>query len=423
MTVSPLSHWSAVWLALASLASAQDTLRERINHALEQAGPALLAHLKAASDPSKRTGELALAVLAGVHDGLDLQNEVFAKAVQRLAKAKPSETYDLALRLMVCEAFPAFPDRDDVSKRDAKDLLKHRHKSGAFGYGESPGGWDLSNTQYAVLGVRAARALGIKIERSVWQKVADEVGSQQDSEGGFNYGRNNSGFKAYPSMTAAGICVLAICRQELAADGQAPKLLDDRLARGWQWFQAHTDAIGSVKERWCYYFHYGLERAAILCDVQAVGGVDWYEQGALMFVEGQLAGGGWQSLHDGHPGGHLAEGRGDLVPTSFAILFLRRKFQKETGVVTPRNVVLAGLTAQSKSADIDACADWLVKRGKTAMPEVLQALRSDIETQRRAAAAALQGIAGEAFGYDAAKDATSNREAVRKAELWLLKNR
>ena len=424
MKVPPLSsHGFVAAVVLLAAASGQDTLRERINHALDEARPALLAHLKAATDGAGRPGELALVVLAGVHDGLDLKNAVFAQAVQRLAKSRPSETYDLALRLLVCEAFAAFPERAELAKKDAKDLLEHRHRSGPFGYGDTPGGWDLSNTQYGALGLRAARARGVRIERSVWQKLADEVGEQQDSYGGFNYGRVNSGSDAYASMTAAGIAVLAICRLELEADSKAPKAYEQRIERGWQWFARNLDTLGSKKERWSYYFHYGLERAAILCDVTAVGGVDWYEKGATMLVDEQLDGGGWRSTTDGYPGGHLASGRGDLVPTSFAVLFLRRKFQKVTGPITPHVVVLANIGPMSKAPDIEACAAGLVRRGKEAMPDVLRALRSELSTQRRAAAAALQGIAGESFGYDASKDAAANTEAVRKAELWYLKNR
>lgn len=408
---------------LLAVAAGQDTLRERVNRALDDARPALLAHLQAASDPSQRPGALALIVLAGVHDGLDMQNAVFAGAVKRLAKADPQETYDLALRLLVMEAFPAFPEREALALADAKELLKHRHRDGMFGYSSNPGGWDLSNTQYGALGLRAARGLGVKIERLVWQRMADTLGAQQDSYGGFNYGRTNSGFDAYASMTAAGIAVLAICRQALEAGGDAPKSLDTRIERGWQWFGRNADAIGSPKERWSYYFHYGLERAAILCDVTKVGPHDWYEKGAEMLVDQQLPGGGWRSTTDGFPGGHMSGGRGDLLPTAFAVLFLRRKFQKTVGPITERIVVLANIGPMSKPVDIDACAAELVRRGKPAMPEVLNALRSEIEPQRRAAASALQGIAGETFGFDAGKDAATNRDAVRKAELWFLKNR
>lgn len=407
-------------------APAQDTLNDSVRRALDDARPALLAHLREATDHVIRPGELALIVLAGVHDGLDMQNEVFAKAAQRLARANPGETYDLALRLMVCEALSSFPDRETIAKKDAKELLLHRMQSGGFGYTAKSGWWDLSNTQYAALGLRCARALGVKVERSVWLKLADEVGGQQDNYGGFDYGhgdRANNGAVAYPSMTAAGISVLAICRQELEDGGRASKSLDARIERAWGWFTRHVDALGSKTENWSFYFHYGLERAAILCDVEKVGSHDWYARGAKMFVDEQLPGGGWRSATDSYPGQSLKNGRGDLVPTSFAILFLRRKFQKVLGPVTPRIVVLASLVAEAKTSDVDACTAELVRRGKPAMPDVLEALRSDVEPQRRAAAAAMQAITGEVFGYDAAKDRDANRDAVRKAELWWLKNR
>jgi hypothetical protein len=422
-----LSRLLAGLLAVATNnALAQDTLRERVNRALDDARPALLAHLRAASNSVVRPGELALVVLAGVHDGLDLQNEVFAKAVQRLARANPEETYDLALRLMVCEAFAAFPDREALAKNDAKELLAHRMRTGGFGYTSKAGSWDLSNTQYAALGLRCARALGVKIERTVWQKLADEICAQQDSYGGFDYGhgdRANNGAQPYASMTAAGIAVLAICRQELDDGGKAPKALDGRIDRGWQWFARHVDAIGAPKEHWSFYFHYGLERACILCDVEKVGATDWYERGANMFVAEQLSGGGWHNPADAYPGVALQNGRGELVATSFAVLFLRRKFQKQLGPVTPRTVMLANLGADAKTTDVDACAAELVRRGKTAMPDVLDALRSEVEPRRRAAAAAMQAIAGDAFGYDAAKDLDANRDAMQRAALWWLKNR
>ena len=142
-----------------------------------------------------------------------------------------------------------------------------------------------------------------------------------------------------------------------------------------------------------------------------------------MFVDQQLAGGGWQSLKDKHPGQHLAGKKGDSVPTSFAILFLRRKFQKDVGPITERIVRLVNIGPQSRQKDVDECARQLVAKGKASMPDVIKAMRSDIEPQRRVAAKALPGIVGEAFGFDPSKDRKGNKGALRKAELWFLKNR
>lgn len=413
---------------LASPAVAQaDRLLEQVNRALDDARPALLAHLREVTQPPHRPGELALVLLAAVHDGVPADEPVFRAAVERLAKAVPEETYDLALRLVVMEALPTFPQREELARRDARELLTHRD-DGGFHYSRNPKNWDLSNTQYAALGLRAAKALGVPIERSVWTRMAKQVGDLQDSYGGFSYGHTGlQGTASYASMTAAGIAVLAICRQALGEETQLDPTLLKQIGRGWLWFDRNKACLGSTDERWSYYFHYGLERAAILCDVEKVGGADWYTQGAQMFVRDQLPGGGWMAPGDGGlilgaPQGER-RGLGTPVSTAFAVLFLRRKFQKTAGPITPHIVTLAAVGPKAKAQDVDDCAAELVRRGKLALPEVLQALRSEIEPQRRAAGKALLAIAGEGFGYDAARDAEQNRDAIKKAELWHLRNR
>lgn len=419
--------WAGFALAaLAAAVPAQDELAAQITRALDEARPALLAHLAAAAEPTTRPGELALVVLAGVHDGVPSTDKVMAKAQKRLAAAKPDQTYDLALRLLVLEACADFPERMPLARQDAKALLQHRCSAGAFQYGARPSGWDLSNTQYGALGLRAAAALGIDIDRNVWSKLAREIEAQQEDYGGFGYtrshGRSN---KATASMTAAGIAVLAICRQALGDDSPQGQQLTKSIQQGWDWFARNPATIGANTEHWSYYFHYGLERAAILCDVDTIGGgkLSWYEAGAKMLLADQLPGGGWQSLRDGFPGQHLASGRGNAVPTAFAVLFLRRKFSKLVVPISAKVATLATIGPLSKPADVEACAAELVRRGKAAMPDVVKGLRSEIQPQRQAAAKALQQLAGDAFGYEAARDAEANRDAIRRAELWFLRQR
>jgi hypothetical protein len=399
-------------------------LRERVAAALVAARPALLAHLHELSAGPARAGELALMVLAAIHDGIDPADPVLARAVGRLFAAEVRETYDVALRLLVAEVLPTDPARQEAARQDTRQLLTHRDDRGAFGYTRNVRDWDLSNTQYAALGLRAAMAMGVPVERSVWLRMAREIGEQQDGHRGFGYKRRaDRGSVPGASMTAAGIAVLAVCRQALGDQNPSELGLDRRIALGWKWFAGHQDSVGSVTERWCYYFHYGLERACILTDVLKVGDKDWYAEGARMLVDAQLHGGGWESRTEDFPSIVLERGRGASVPTAFAVLFLRRKFQKAAGPITPRVVTLDVLAARSKPDEIAACSAELVRRGKEALPEVLRALRSDVEPRRRAAATALAQIAGDAFGYDAAHDAEHNRDAVRKAELWYLRNR
>jgi len=86
-------------------------------------------------------------------------------------------------------------------------------------------------------------------------------------------------------------------------------------------------------------------------------------------------------------------------------------------------VTLPAIGPNSKLEEVAACADELARRGKEVMPELIAALRSEILPQRQAAAMALVEIAGEGFGYDPVKDAETNRAAVKKVELWYLRNR
>jgi hypothetical protein len=199
--------------------------------------------------------------------------------------------------------------------------------------------------------------------------------------------------------------------------------LDRRLARAWTWFEKHSSALGDPGAQWSYYFHYGFERAAILGDVEKVGGVDWYRAGATMLLAAQRPGGGWVSATDQGPGGELDGGRGRPVDTAFAILFLRRRFQKIAGPITVRVPLLGGLTAGSTDDEVRQCAAGLQQRGKAAMLDVLSALRDDLLPRRRAALLALRAITGQDFGIDVGKDAEHNCDGLRKAELWCLQNR
>lgn len=428
--------------ATATDAQNQEGSDASIRQALDKARPALMHHLRNQIDgKGGQPGQLALLCLAALHDGVSPSDDVLAKALQRLVDANCDQTYEVALRLIVMENWVGYPDRKKAAERDSKVLLRHRH-DGAFSYFDDPIEWDLSNTQYGALGLRAAASMEVPIERKVWLQLADTVGDFQESYGGFGYRPGQGKAKgAYPSMTVAGIAVLAMCRQALSSKNASMPELDSRIKKGWSWMAKNKSAIGNTEETWSYYFHYGLERAAILCDVEQVGeladikkgeGVDWYRTGAAMLVHEQQPGGGWISSTDHGGGGEPRDekggrgrnaGMGRPNDTAFAILFLRRGFRKVPGAVTVRVPMLVNLTAQSNVDDVKQCGEALGKRGKAALPEVLAALRDALPQRRRAALVALQAISGQDFGIDAARAPEANEESLRRAELWYLKNR
>ncbi len=411
-------------LAPAGAARAQaDDLQEQVHRALDRARPALLEHLRTATRrDAGGPGLLALLCLAALHDGVPVTDADLDKALRQLGEAEIHETYALALRLMVMEAHATFPDRARRAEADARVLLRCQ-RGGLFAYTPNGGDGDLSNTQYGALGLRAAASMGVDIKARVWTELLAAVMEMQDYDGGFGYrpeGRRNA---AYPSMTAAGIAVLEIARQALEQDNRSVAKVKTQLKKAWNWMDKHVGALGNAETRSCYYFHYGLERAAILSDVTEVGGGDWYRLGARMMVRDQLGGGGWNSANDLTRGMRLGD-RGDPVVTAFAVLFLRRAFRKVAGPITgPRAPALPQLDEQATAADVAACAAHLVSRGVAVLPEVLKALWSDVRPRRQAAARALRGIAGDDFGYVAEREPDQNRDAIRRAELWYLKNR
>ncbi|MEE2886389.1 MAG: hypothetical protein VX951_03045 [Planctomycetota bacterium] len=389
-------------------------LATRVQAALAKSRSILINRLERAHN-----GELALLCLAAIHDEVPHDDKVLGKALRRLRQARLSRTYDLALRLMVAVECPTFPGRKQVVTQDQRRLMRHLRRGKGFGYDKEGRGWDLSNTQYAVLGLRAAASLGVVPTEKQWRQVVRAAISAQDENGGFGYVNH---LRPTESMTAAGIAVLQICSAQLGEKISASLGIKKRLDAAWKWVADHKGSIGDRKTDNCLYFHYGLERAAILSEVTEVDGKDWYSSGAEMLLRTQKRNGGWHSKPD------MVRGKGedgvDSVSTSFAILYLRRKFKK---TLEPGPVTIGGgppihlLPEQATKAQADAAVEAAVSRGWAALPQVLRALRSKFENRRAAGAKALIRITGSDFGYNPHRTPEQNREAVQKAELRYFK--
>ena len=308
-------------LALAAVIPAQlaSSLDSRVQAALEKARPNLLGQLGISSG-----GPLALLCLAGVHDELSLNDPIFAGAIKRLAKTNLTSTYALGVRLMVMADLPDFPNRKQLAASDTRKLLRNQGRSGGFGYlARSNSYWDLSCTQYGALGMRAAVSLGCKVPKKHWTGLYRLATSAQRSNGSFAY---NKGGNGYASMTVAGIAVLELCAQYLTASPKALENIGKRLRAAWRWMENEDASVGDRAAIHSFYFHYGLERAAVLSGRENVGKLSWYQVGAEMFLELQTKSGGWGGGKTTTKNGTLLQG--NPVNTAFAILFLRRKFRR-----------------------------------------------------------------------------------------------
>jgi hypothetical protein len=179
--------------------------------------------------------------------------------------------------------------------------------------------YDLSNTQFAVLGLRAAENAGARVPRTTWERaLALYEKHQSPTDKGWPYVGTDPERKTVASsshaMTAAGAYSYMICKGSL--DGRlSPEELGklapvqgalDYLDRKWK-----VDATGIGD---AYYWLYSLERMCMAGSLGQVGTHDWYYEGAGWILAQQEPKGGWSANH------------GTMADTCFALLFLRRAY-------------------------------------------------------------------------------------------------
>lgn len=129
-------------------------------------------------------------------------------------------------------------------------------------------------------------------------------------------------------MTCAGLLALAAGRGS-APEGfgkkEGPKAEDEGLFWALRALGAHLNdpsdkrmaqlSVAESKTALNLYFLWSVERVGVLCDLQTIGGRDWYRWGVELLLPTQQRDGSW-----------VGRGSGGYPPidTSFALLFLKR---------------------------------------------------------------------------------------------------
>jgi hypothetical protein len=188
---------------------------------------------------------------------------------------------------------------------------------------------DISNTQFAILGLKACHDAGIEIPKATWQSALSYVLKTQNKDGGWGYYFNGQkDLESYASMTCAGVCSVAICRYGL---GNKDAAKDGSVRAGLRWLGEHfkpDDNFNITKSRvadptrWLFYYLYSIERVGKIVGVEELGKAKWYEAGAKYLLSQQKADGSW---HTGVEGVQWKQA-GDIhtADTCFAILFLAK---------------------------------------------------------------------------------------------------
>ncbi|MEM8884104.1 MAG: hypothetical protein AAGD14_08560 [Planctomycetota bacterium] len=352
-------------------------------------------------------GMQSLCLLTCVKGGVPLDHPKMRKgfrALESIYKVQKNnlQTYEVGVMLMLLEAQAVkqhrrFDGKKDKKKRQVTPDDKIRAKELAVwlqlkqkpqGFWRYPSnGMDLSNTQYAALGLWSAHRMGITIDKGVVRRMMEETLRRQQDKNvskvpfyvdpervlkrkpgergsstyiparGWRYHppekikRNGKTITAYypysGSMTTAGVAVLAIGRDILGdQDHWNTKRQDAKVRRamweGLAWIQQNWDIEDNPGHRgnWIFYWLYGLERCGMLCGTDYIGLRDWYVEGAQRLIEDQREDGSWpKNPRQKVPESQDEKWQSDQVDTCFAILFLSRSTPQ---IKTPAPTITGG---------------------------------------------------------------------------------
>ncbi len=357
------------WTQEAETEQDRAVLQPRINRAIDRGVEYILSrqHMDgswAYKSAEYRNGQTALSVYTLLKSGISSDHHAIRRALEFLRSHPPVKTYSAACQLMALAA----TRRDQHlgwMEEIVEDLLDWQ--AGTWGY--PLGSLDLSNTQYAALGLRAAAQRGIAIPFRAWEKLGSNVISYQHNDLGFGYrpGRTSTG-----SMTAGGVSVLCIVLEQVGVDGPLPprqrKAMEKARDEGLAWLaenfavnanpQPHS---GKPNQRWLEYYLYGLERVGGLAELERIGPHDWYWAGAAYLVDAQKKDGNWATAY------------GESEPnTCFALLFLERATAPRSGQSRHQRRQLYGEDDPAAAVSLKASGDspltlWISSFGEEAL--------------------------------------------------------
>ncbi len=357
----------------------------RVNQAVDRGADWLRAQQKddgswgpyGASNGTYKSGPTAIALLALLSTGVNKHKEFIERGFDWLYRNPPEMTYEVAFTMMALDE-KAAPQRERFELRrvppekrksfrfqrnltddDARlmrfcrdRIVENAARGGTWKYRPGLGDGDISNGQYALLGLKAAARCGIDVDAEIWKKALDYFLTNQQPSGpkvvyhrfkrfetdwtprfyaeraearGWQYlfGQPGDRSKVIGTHVCIGVASILICYEALASHprgkGGASLVETRRAVRdGLAWLGSHwsIDHNPNGDKFYYYYYIYSLERVGVLTASRFIGGHDWYREGASYLLAKQDDEGSW-SARGGEWGTPVAN-------TAFALLFLKR---------------------------------------------------------------------------------------------------
>jgi len=270
-------------------------------------------------------GFTALACYTLVKSGVGSDDKALFAGLRSISTVHFKSTYSSAVELMLFAALrevrapgastgnPFDAALNGANARASFDQLVATQRDGLWGYPEDP--IDMSNTQFALLGLRAGSQLGYPVPDKILERSAAVLLKQQDDSGGFGYHPGDAERGGMTAATLAGVAVIT----ELAhgsAEILAPFVKKkDRLRAAETWMESRFDAAHQPfgphgwTPTFSYEYLWAVERWCGLTGRKKIGAHDWYQEGAEFLLEEQGIKGDWDD---------------SIENTCFALLFLRR---------------------------------------------------------------------------------------------------
>lgn len=307
-----------------------------------------------------RGGRTALALLALLKSGADAKEPRFAKAVAWLKDQPLDHNYAWALRACLLSSLPNPGENRVDLVRHARWLQDAMFSDGTYGYRMPSANTrsarpvvgpdatlvlrrDLSNMQYALLGMWMLADAGCEIPGRYWSATARAWLASQLKGGAWPYVYGDtSRLSGTQSMTLAGLASLYVVWDHLHRDCKTMPSAElvGAVEEGLQWLAKNFDpaagSMGAFNQKFRLYTLYGVERVGVASGLKYFGEHNWWKESAQYILWSQRADGSWPddmpALVDettcgdpyamevvGGPWGFLAEPR---ISTAYALLVL-----------------------------------------------------------------------------------------------------